>query len=71
MFLRVISSAESGSHRAALALTRQQRGFIEKRNSPFGKRGYDLRHAMEERLEKLNAIARRSNFSRTDEPFLA
>jgi hypothetical protein len=58
VFLRVIASAESDSHRAALALTRQQRDFIEKRNASFGKRGYDLRHAMEERLEKLNTIAR-------------
>ena len=33
VFLRVIASAESDSHRAALALTRQQRDFIEKRNS--------------------------------------
>ena len=45
-------------NRAALALTRQQRGFIEKRNASFGKRGYDLRQAMEDRLEKLNTIAR-------------
>jgi hypothetical protein len=37
---------------------RQQRGFIEKRNASFGKRGYDLRQAMEDRLEKLNTIAR-------------
>jgi hypothetical protein len=39
----VIASAESDSHRAALALTRQQRDFLEKRNASFGKRGYDLR----------------------------
>ena len=58
VFLRVIASAESDSHRAALALTRQQRDFIEKRNASFGKRGYDLRQAMEDRLEKLNTIAR-------------
>ena len=58
VFLRVIASAEFDSHRAALALTRQQRDFIEKRNSSFGKRGYDLRQAMEDRLEKLNTIAR-------------
>jgi tetratricopeptide (TPR) repeat protein len=58
VFLRVIASAESDSHRAALALTRQQRGFIDKRNASFGKRGYDLRQAMEDRLEKLNTIAR-------------
>jgi tetratricopeptide (TPR) repeat protein len=58
VFLRAIASAESDSHRAALALTRQQRGFIDKRNASFGKRGYDLRQAMEDRLEKLNMIAR-------------
>jgi hypothetical protein len=39
-------------------LTRQQRDFIEKRNASFGRRSYDLRQAMEERLEKLNAVAR-------------
>ncbi len=58
MFLRVIASAESDSHPAALALTQQQRDFIGKRNAAFGRRGYDLRQAMEERLDKLNAIAR-------------
>jgi uncharacterized protein YecT (DUF1311 family) len=63
VFLRVIASAESDSHRAALALTRQQRGFIEKRNGLFGKRGYDLRQAMEDRLEKLNTIARQQIFA--------
>ena len=57
MFLRVIASAEADSHRAALALTRQQRDFIEKRNASFGRRFYDLRQAMEERLDRLNAIA--------------
>jgi len=54
----VIASGEAGSHRAALALTRQQRDFIEKRNASFGHGGYDLRQAMEDRLEKLNTIAR-------------
>jgi hypothetical protein len=54
----VIASAESDSHRAALALTQQQRDFIEKRNASFGRRGYDLREAMEARLDKLNTIAR-------------
>ena len=58
VFLRVIADAESDSHRAALALTRQQRDFVDKRNASFGRRGYDLRQAMEERLEKLNDIAR-------------
>ena len=58
VFLRVIASAESDSHRAAPALTQQQREFVGKRNASFGRRGYDLRQAMEERLEKLNTIAR-------------
>ena len=58
LFLRAIASAESGSHRAALALTQQQRDFIGKRNASFGRRGYDLRQAMEERLDRLNSIAR-------------
>jgi uncharacterized protein len=53
VFLRAIASAESDSHRAALALTRQQRDFIGKRNASFGRRGYDLRQAMEERLQQL------------------
>jgi hypothetical protein len=56
--LRVIANAEADSHHAALALTKQQRDFIDKRNGSFGKRGYDLRQAMEERLEKLTAIVR-------------
>ncbi len=54
----MIASAETDSRRVALALTRQQRDFIDKRNSSFGRRGYDLRQAIEDRLEKLNAIAR-------------
>jgi uncharacterized protein len=51
--LRAIASAETDGHRAALALTRQQRDFIGKRNAAFGRRGYDLRQAMEERLQQL------------------
>ncbi|MGZ5927127.1 MAG: tetratricopeptide repeat protein [Rhizomicrobium sp.] len=58
VFLRVIADAESDSHRAALVLTRQQRDFIDQRNASFGRRGYDLRQAMEERLDRLNSIAR-------------
>lgn len=54
----MIANTETDSHRAALALTRQQRAFIDTRNASFGKRGYDLRPAMEERLEKLNTISR-------------
>ena len=59
VFLRAIASAEADSHRAALALTRQQRDFIDKRNASFGRRGYDLRQAMEARLDQLNTIALR------------
>ena len=58
VFLRVIASAESDSHRAALSLTQQQREFIQKRNEQFGRRGYDLRQAMEARLDRLHTIAR-------------
>jgi len=58
VFLRAIADAESDSHRAALALTREQRNFVDKRNASFGRRGYDLRQAMEERLDKLKDIAR-------------
>jgi tetratricopeptide (TPR) repeat protein len=58
LFLRVIASAESDSHRAALALTRQQRDFIDKRNASFGRRGYDLRKAMQDRLDTLTGIDR-------------
>ena len=58
MFLRAIASAEADSHRGALALTREQRDFIGKRNASFGRRGYDLRQAMEDRLEKLQTVAR-------------
>ena len=58
VFLRVIASAESDSHRAALALTRQQRDFIDKRNASFGRPGFDLRQAMADRLDQLNTIAR-------------
>ena len=58
-FLRVIADAENGNHRTALALTRQQRDFIDTRNASFGRRGYDLRQAMEARLDRLNTLAQR------------
>jgi tetratricopeptide (TPR) repeat protein len=58
LFLRVIADAENGNHRAALTLTQQQRDFVQERNSQFGQRGYDLRQAMTERLDRLSAIAR-------------
>jgi uncharacterized protein YecT (DUF1311 family) len=59
VFLRVIADAESSSHQTALALTRQQREFIDQRNTSFGRRGYDLRQAMEQRLDRLNTTAQR------------
>ena len=58
-FLRAIASAEAGNHRAALALTQSQRDFIGQRNASFGQRGYDLRQAMEERLDRLRTVAQR------------
>jgi tetratricopeptide (TPR) repeat protein len=54
MFLRVV--ADQPTRRAALALTGQQRDFIAKRNASFGKRGYDLRVAMEARLKALTGV---------------
>ena len=54
VFLRVI--ADQKSRRDALKLTQQQRDFIAKRNASFGKRGYDLRVAMEARLKALTGV---------------
>jgi tetratricopeptide (TPR) repeat protein len=54
VFVRVI--AESPNRRAALALTGEQRDFIARRNASFGKRGYDLRVAMEARLKALTGV---------------
>lgn len=54
IFLRVV--ADQPSRRAALALTGQQRDFIARRNASFGKRGYDLRMAMEARLMALTGV---------------
>jgi uncharacterized protein len=54
VFLRVI--ADQPNRRDALALTQQQRDFIARRNTSFGKRGYDLRQAMEARLKALTGV---------------
>ena len=44
---------------ARIQVNTLRRGLAQlDRNSSFGKRGYDLRQAMEDRLEKLNTIAR-------------
>jgi tetratricopeptide (TPR) repeat protein len=40
------------------ALQREQNAFIARRNAEFGQPGYDLRQAMEERMQKLNTIPR-------------
>lgn len=58
VFLKAIASAESGSHRAALALTKQQREFIATRNASYGRPGYDLRQAMAERVDQLGALSK-------------
>ena len=54
VFLRVI--ADQPNRRTAWALTGQQRDFIANRNASFGKRGYDLRVAMEARLKALTGV---------------
>jgi tetratricopeptide (TPR) repeat protein len=54
VFLRVV--ADQKSRRDALALTQQQRDFIAKRNASFGKRGYNLRTAMQARLKALTGV---------------
>jgi len=54
VFLRVL--ADQPNRRDALKLTQQQRDFIARRNASFGKRGYDLRAAMEARLKALTGV---------------
>jgi hypothetical protein len=41
----------------AQALQRDQDEFIGGRNASFGKAGYDLKKAMQDRLSRLNALA--------------
>jgi uncharacterized protein len=55
-FLKAIASTESGSHSAALNLTRQQHAFIRERNAQFGRPGYNLRQAMAERVDQLGQL---------------
>jgi tetratricopeptide (TPR) repeat protein len=54
--VRVVNEARS--QRETRGLQREQEQFIARRNASFGRRGYDLRQAMETRLDKLNSIAR-------------
>ncbi len=51
MHVRVMREAQSPSERQAMA--RAQDDFIARRNADFGKPGYDLQKAMNERLQRL------------------
>jgi len=52
--LRVVR--EAGSPAAARALHREQDTFIARRNAAFGRPGYDLKKAMQDRLQRLNGV---------------
>lgn len=60
-YARMIKSAAGDSQRAADALRDQQREFIATRNASFGKPDYDVRDAMERRLERLRATISSAN----------
>ena len=45
---------EAKAPRDAQALQREQDEFIASRNAAFGRAGYDLKKAMQERLKRLN-----------------
>ena len=53
-YVRVIQEAPNA--RLARDLRREQDAFIARRNSQFGKAGYDLQKAMRERLQQINGI---------------
>lgn len=53
---RAVNAATRDSGRA---LQREQDEFLARRNAAFGRPDYDLRQAMRERLDQLNAISRR------------
>jgi tetratricopeptide (TPR) repeat protein len=55
---KVVQDAAKDSPRAGYALLRVQEDFIARRNAGFGRPGYDLRKAMNERLEHLKAVDR-------------
>jgi tetratricopeptide (TPR) repeat protein len=55
---KVVRQAASDSPRAGRALQREQDEFIARRNAAFGRPDYDLRKAMQERLDHLLAIER-------------
>ena len=47
---------EAASSAAAHALQREQDAFIARRNVEFGRPGYDLKKAMQDRLQRLNGV---------------
>lgn len=51
---RVIREARNADD--AKALEREQDDFIARRNAEFGRPGYDLKKAMQERLKRLNGV---------------
>lgn len=51
---RVIREARSAGE--AKALQREQDDFIARRNAGFGRPGYDLKKAMQDRLQRLNGV---------------
>jgi len=55
VYSRLVSNANG---RSADALRRAQRNFIAGRNARFGKPGYDLRLALQQRLDALQSAAR-------------
>jgi Zn-dependent oligopeptidase len=40
----------------AKALQREQDDFVARRNAGFGRPGYDLKRAMQERLQRINGV---------------
>jgi tetratricopeptide (TPR) repeat protein len=51
---RVVGEASSPAE--ARTYQREQDNFIARRNAAFGRSGYDLRKAMQERLQRLNGV---------------
>jgi tetratricopeptide (TPR) repeat protein len=54
-YTRLINVKDS---RSADSLRREQRGFVAARNAGYGKRGYDLRVALQQRLDTLQSAVR-------------
>jgi hypothetical protein len=54
----VVRAATADSPRAGRELQRQQDEFLARRNSEFGRPGYDLQKALRERLDYLLSVAR-------------